>query len=163
MKHLFVITRACLFLMVPIITFSSCGGKKTDEQIQTEVQDKISTRGEGGAENQRNINVTVKDGVVSLTGDCIGDNCADSLVAQVKDIDGVKNVESNVRQVQAETDLTLRTSVQSIISKYQGVQADVAGGVVVLRGTIQRDQLQPLMNELGNLQAKKIDNQLAVQ
>jgi hypothetical protein len=68
-----------------------------------------------------------------------------------------------VKGVAAKTDLTLRTSVQTIISKYQGVQADVVAGVVILRGTIQRDQLQPLMNELSSLSAKKIDNELAVQ
>jgi hypothetical protein len=34
--------------------------------------------------------------------------------------------------------------------------------VVVLRGSINRNQIQPLMNELTNLQPKKIDNQLAI-
>ena len=60
------------------------------------------------------------------------------------------------------TDLTLRTSVQSIVTKYAGVQAEVASGEVVLRGTISRDLLEPLMTELKALNAKKIDNQLAI-
>ncbi len=76
-------------------------------------------------------------------------------------MDGVQKVESNITKDNS-TDLTMRTSVQSIITKYPGVQADVAGGVIVLRGTIDRDNLQSLMSDLGTLHPDKIDNQLAV-
>lgn len=131
----------------------SCNGQ-SDEDIQEDVQEEL--------QNQPNISTSVKDGVVTLTGNCQGANCADSIVTKVKDIDGVKEVKNEVQQQDEETDLTLRTSVQSIISKYQGVEADVAGGVVVLRGVVERDQVQPLINELNNLQPKKIDNQLAI-
>ncbi len=149
-----------------VFSFSSCGNKRSDEDIQKDVSEGL-TRGTGndanGARAYSNVNATVKDGVVTLDGQCEGENCADSVVSRVNGIDGVKDVQSNIRQTQAPTDLTLRTSVQSIISKYQGVQADVADGVVVLRGSILRDQVQPLMNELSTLQARKIDNQLAIQ
>lgn len=142
------------------LLLASCGGR-SDEKIQKDIQEQL--RGRDGQTAFQNINATVKDGKVQLSGTCEGGNCADSAARLVKTIDGVKNVENNIQQTQAQTDLTLRTSVQSIISKYQGVQADVAAGVVVLRGIIQRDQIQPLMNELHALQPTKIDNQLAVQ
>jgi len=140
----------------------SCGGGRSDQQIQQDVQEKLSVLQEGSNQAFTEITAVVKEGVVTLTGQCTGERCADSAVALVKDINGVKNIVNNIKQGPQQTDLTLRTSVQTIISKYQGVQADVAGGVVVLRGTIQREQIQPLMNELGPLQAKKIDNQLAI-
>jgi hypothetical protein len=55
----------------------------------------------------------------------------------------------------------MRTSLQSILSNIPGVQADVTFGVIVLRGTIDRD-LQPLMSDLTKLNPEKIDNQLSV-
>jgi hypothetical protein len=45
--------------------------------------------------------------------------------------------------------MTMRTSLQSILIKYR-VQAGVTFGVIVLRGTIDRDNLEPLMSDLTN-------------
>jgi hyperosmotically inducible periplasmic protein len=150
-------------LAFSIFTLVACNNRG-DEEIRNDVREQIgSSRNTSGSNAYANVEATVNKGVVTLTGQCEGENCADSLVNRVKEIDGVKDVESNLQETATPTDFTLRTSVQTIISKYQGVQADVAGGVVVLRGSILREQLQPLMNELSTLQAKQIDNQLAVQ
>lgn len=149
-------------LLLPLFWLAACGDKRSDQQILQDVQKQLKGQQSGNSQTYANVSAAVKEGVVTLSGQCEGERCADSAVARVKDIDGVKNVESQIKETSPETDLTLRTSVQSVISKYQGVQADVAGGVVVLRGTIKRDQVQPLMNELSTLQARKIDNQLAI-
>ena len=151
-----------IFLLVAGMSLVSCGSR-SDEDIQKDVTNKLSQGESGSSLNYANVQSTVKDGTLTLNGNCEGENCADSLGERMKAVDGVKEVKNNVKQTEAATDLTLRTSVQSIISKYQGVVADVAGGVIVLRGTIQRDQVQPLMNELSTLGAKKLDNQLAIQ
>ena len=150
-KSLSSVVLACVLILL-----TACGSNRSNDAILKDVNDSLQTRFSG-------VTAKVNDGTVQLSGECQGDNCADSLTAMVRDISGVKEVQNEVKRVEAKTDLTLRTSVQNIISKYQGVQADVAAGVVILRGIIQRDQLQPLMNELGTLDAKKIDNQLAVQ
>jgi hyperosmotically inducible protein len=96
-----------------------------------------------------------------LGGTCDTQDCEALAEQKVKALKGVKSIENRVNADRA-TDLTLRTSVQAIISKYEGVQADVAGGMVVLRGSIDRNQVQPLMNELQALQPRKLDNQLAI-
>jgi hyperosmotically inducible periplasmic protein len=151
-----------ILLLVAGGCFHSCGSR-SDEEIQKDIGDQLSENNSGGRLNYANVQADVKDGTVTLAGQCEGENCIDSLTERLNGIKGVKAVQNNVIEAAATMDLTLRTSVQSIISKYQGVEADVAGGVVVLRGTIQRDQVQPLMNELGTLKAKKLDNQLAIQ
>jgi osmotically-inducible protein OsmY len=143
-------------LLACVVFLEACGGNRSDDAILKDVNDSLQTRDSG-------VTAKVDDGTVQLSGECEGENCADSLAAMVRGINGVKEVQNGVKGVAAKTDLTLRTSVQTIISKYKGVQADVVAGVVILRGTIQRDQLQPLMNELSSLSAKKIDNELAVQ
>jgi osmotically-inducible protein OsmY len=141
------------FMVVMSALVLSCG-KPNDKEIQENVSKKLQ-------ESYKGINAEVSEGVVTLTGSCEGENCSAQAQQQIAEMDGVKSVKNNI-QADTGTDLTLRTSVQTIISKYQGVQADVAAGNVVLRGSINRDQVQPLMNELEALQPKRIDNQLAV-
>lgn len=162
MKHFNrnILKLTMLFLMAG--SLMACNSNRSDSEIQNDIQEKL-TSAEGNNAAYGGVTATVNDGVVTLTGQCEGENCADSVVNRVEGIDGVKEVVNNVTVGQSQADLTLRTSVQTIISKYQGVQADVVNGEVVLRGTIQRDQVQPLMTELKSLNANKIDNQLAVQ
>jgi copper chaperone CopZ len=134
----------------------SCNDKPNDKEIQDNVTKTLQAN-----KNYAGVNSTVKDGTVTLTGMCEGDNCATDIENNIKDVNGVQKVENNVTKDNS-TDMTMRTSVQSIITKYPGVQADVAGGVIVLRGTIDRDNLQSLMSDLGTLHPEKIDNQLVV-
>ncbi|MDQ6815132.1 MAG: BON domain-containing protein [Bacteroidota bacterium] len=151
----------CGFYLLTIVfcslLFVSCSSSPNNEQIQQSVKDSLQANA-----NTKNVSVAVADGTVTLTGTCDGNNCVAETEDKVKHINGVKSVQNNVTMAPQNTDLTLRTQVQSIVTKYAGVQADVASGVVVLRGSIERSQLQPLMSELNNLQASKIDNQLAV-
>ncbi len=134
----------------------SCNNKPDDKEIQDAVIKQLQVN-----KNYTGVNSTVKDGTVTLGGTCEGDNCATDIANNIKGIDGVQTVENNITKDNS-TDLTLRTSVQSIITKYPGVQADVAAGVVVLRGNIDRENLQSLMSDLGALHPDKIDNQLVV-
>ena len=67
--------------------------------------------------NYAGVSSAVKDGVVTLTGTCEGDNCAADIEKNIKDVSGVQKVENNITKDNS-TDLTLRTSVQSIITKY---------------------------------------------
>jgi hyperosmotically inducible periplasmic protein len=145
-----------LLLCVAVLTYA-CNSTPKDEEIQQNAMKQIKEN-----KSFSGVNVSVKDGVATLAGTCEGENCAAEAEQVVAKVNGVKSVENNV-QANVQTDLTLRTSVQTIVSKYEGVQADVAAGEVVLRGSIKREQIQPLMNELEQLKPKKIDNQLAVQ
>jgi len=144
-----------LFSASLIFLLSSCGGPN-DKELQDKITKALQTN-----PDFKGITDSVKDGVVTLSGNCLSNSC-DSLAEQeVNKIDGVKSVNNQI-QHEASIDMTLRTSVQSVISRYDGVQADVAAGVVVLRGTIEKNQVEPLMNELQALKPKKLDNQLAI-
>ena len=92
--------------------------------------------------------------MVTLTGTCNGNGCVADVEKNVAKIGGVKHVVNNLST--SATEFTLRTSIQSIVTKYAGVEAAVAAGEVVQRGTISRDVLQPLMTELKALNAKKL-------
>jgi len=58
--------------------------------------------------------------------------------------------------------MTMRTSIQNIITKYPGVLANLDAGVIVLRKDIDRDNLQYFISELSALHPEKMDNQLGV-
>lgn len=135
---------------------TSCNNKVDDQKIRDDISKQL-------LENNSYAGVTskVEDGVVTLNGVCEGENCADNIENMIKEIDGVTKVENNIRK-NTITDMTMRTSVQSILTKYPGVQADVAGGEIILRGNIDRENLQSLMSDLATLQPTKIDNQLVV-
>jgi osmotically-inducible protein OsmY len=83
----------------------------------------------------------------------------------VKEIDGVDKVVNNIQvaKVEVNDDANLRTAVDGVIKSYAGVQADVSGGVVTLRGTIQDNaKLQDLMMAVNALRPKRVDNQLVI-
>lgn len=148
--------KTLLAIALLFIGAASCNDKPNDKDIQDNVTKSLQAN-----KNYAGVNSTVKDGTVTLTGMCEGDNCAADIENNIKEVNGVQKVENNIVKDNS-TDLTMRTSVQSFITKYPGVQADVAGGVIVLRGTIDRDNLQSLMSDLGTLHPDKIDNQLVV-
>lgn len=145
-----------LAIAILLITAISCNNKPEDKQIQENVTKKLQDN-----KNYAGVTANVKEGTVTLAGTCEGDNCAVDIENNIKGVDGVKKVENNIIKDNS-IDMTMRTSVQSIITKYPGVQADVAAGVIVLRGNINRDNLQFLMSDLSILHPQKIDNQLVV-
>lgn len=69
---------------------------------------------------------------------------------------------TNTAPVAVNNDAALRTSANNIVQQYPGVTADVNDGVVTLRGSIKRDNLQKLMMEMNEIQARRIDNQLSI-
>ncbi len=143
-------------IAIVLIPLLSCNSHPDEQEIQDHVTQQLQAN-----KDYTGVKSTVKDGIVTLTGTCVGANCAADIAQNIKGINGVQKVENNITRDNS-TDLTMRTSVQSILIKYPGVQADVAAGVIVLRGSIARDSLHSLMTDLGLLHPKKIDNQMVV-
>ena len=57
----------------------------------------------------------------------------------------------------------LRTGVAAVTATYPGVTADVKDGVITLRGTVKRDDLQAIIMKVQELKPKKVENQLVIQ
>ena len=143
----------------------SCKGKQTDAEIQSSINEKIASNNE-----MKGLNATVKDGVVTLSGECATEECIKECAEEVKEMKGVKDVANNIRvasaistaPVQIDNDETLRSSVNDVVKNYKGVEAEVKDGVVILRGEIKRDNLQNLIVSLNELSPRKVDNQLVI-
>jgi hyperosmotically inducible periplasmic protein len=67
--------------------------------------------------------------------------------------------ESNV---QVNDDQTLRSSVNDVVKNYNDVTAEVENGVVTLKGSIKRDDLQNLIMKIQELKPKKVENKLVI-
>jgi osmotically-inducible protein OsmY len=148
------------------ITLISCKGKQTDAEIESSINQKIASNSK-----MKGLNASVRDGVVTLTGECPDEECRKNCADAIEDVSGVKRVENNIRiastsgtaaPVEITSDETLKNSVNDVVKNYKGVEADVKDGVVTLRGEIKRDNLQTLIVSLNELKPRKVENQLVI-
>ena len=153
---------SCFSMLICLLVFfqlQSCKGKNRDTEINTAIQSKIQTDA-----NLAGVNASVTDGVVTLAGQCADENCKTNAENVIEDIDGVKKVVNNITiaPVTITPDDPLNTSVQQVIQKYPGAQAEVNNGIITVRGELKREDWQKLRPELDALRPKKVENQLVL-
>jgi hyperosmotically inducible protein len=141
----------------------ACGPKDAD--IQKEITAKMSAL--------PGVEVSVKDGVATISGICKDAAFKENAESIIKGIKGVKSVVNNCEIVAPEpevaaapvvinTDSVLNTSVGEVVKSYSGVSATVKDGVVTLTGNIKRDQLPNLIKSVQELKPKKVENKLTI-
>ncbi|HSD06292.1 BON domain-containing protein [Flavobacterium sp.] len=141
----------------------SCGPKDAD--IQKEIAAKMG--------DMPGMQVTVKDGVATISGVCKDAACKESCESIAKGVKGVKSVVNNCEiaapepvittaPVEINSDAVLNTEVSKVVETYSGVKATVLDGVVTLKGEIKRDQLPILIQSIQELKPKKVENQLTI-
>ena len=162
MKKNWSIIFLCLFL--PWMWISSC--KEKDSKIQADVEQTLKENAD-----MTGLSATVKDGVVTLTGECKNDASKSSIESAIGKIKGVKQVVNNCTVAPTPTvaapvviteDDALVKAVNDATKDYPGVKATVNGGVITLTGDIKKTDLQKLMMTLNGLKPKKIENKLTI-
>ena len=154
------LTRILASLILALsLFFVSCGPK--DNDIKASVENKIQKEN-----NMTGITATVKDGVVTLSGECESEADKAKCTELAQSVKGVKSVTNNctIKQmpVQVSPDDALRQGVMDATKDHPGVTAMVNGGVVTLTGNISRDKLPMLMQSINGLQPKQVLNQLTI-
>lgn len=144
----------------------SCKGKVKDSDIQQAIAAKAQTM--TGLEK---VTTSIKDGVVTLSGETTDETARAAYESAVKTVPGVKQVNNNItvaapppapEPVAISPDEILQTAVNEAIKAYNGVKAEVKDGVVTLTGEIRKAELTVLMPMLHGLKPKKIENKLTV-
>ncbi|WP_316633741.1 BON domain-containing protein [uncultured Flavobacterium sp.] len=142
----------------------ACGPKDAD--IQKEIAAKMG--------DMPGMEVTVKDGIATISGICKDAACKTSCESIAKGIKGVKSVVNNCEIAAPEpvaaapapvvinADSVLNTSVSEVVKTYTGVTATVANGVVTLTGDIKKTQLPALIKSIQELKPKKVENKLTI-
>jgi len=115
--------------------------------------------------------MTVKDGVVTLSGTCPDESCKHTSETSAKETKGVKEVVNNIiisappapaPTVEITSTDTLQTSLNSLLSAYKSVNGTVKDGVITLSGEIKRSDLTALMQSVNELKPKKVVNNLQI-
>lgn len=143
----------------------SCSSGPSDSDLQTQLNSAISA-------SAPDVQVSVKDKVVTLSGTCPDEACKSQAETSAKNVKGVKSVTNNIvvnapppaaaAQPEISADSTLQTSLNSLLSAYKTVKGTVSDGVVTLTGQIKRAQLTPLMQSVNELKPKKVENKLVI-
>jgi hyperosmotically inducible protein len=155
--------KSILLGMSLVFLLVACGPKDAD--IQKEIAAKMS--------DMPGMQVTVKEGVATISGICKDAACKESCESIVKGIKGVKSVVNNCEIAAPEpvvapapvvinADSVLNTSINEVVKTYSGVSATVSNGVVTLTGNIKRDQLPALIKSVQELKPKKVENKLTI-
>lgn len=143
------------------LLFAACGPKDAD--VEKEIAAKMG--------DMPGMQVSVKDGVATISGVCVDAACKESCENIAKGVKGVKSVVNNCEiaapmpepaPVEISSDADLTSSVNQVIATYSGVSAAVTDGVVTLTGEIKRDQLPGLIQSMQELKPKKVENQLTI-
>jgi hyperosmotically inducible protein len=152
-------TTIAAILLVGASLFSSC--KSKDVEIKSNVSDAVQNN---------DVAVTVKDGVVTLSGEV--DNPAEKAKAEVE-ARKVKDVQTVVNEItlpapppppspEVVADEKLNAEVQAVIAPFPDVRASVSNGVVTLSGEITRPGLVLLMPKIAGLFPRKIENNIKI-
>lgn len=80
-----------LFSLFVALTLPACTAKTDDASIQQRINNELK-KDQMGAD----LNATVDNGIVTITGECHGENCVADLAQKVKKMQGVKDVQMNV-------------------------------------------------------------------
>lgn len=155
--------KSILLGMSLALSLVACGPKDAD--IQKEISAKLSAL--------PGVEVTVKDGVATISGICKDDAFKQNAESIIKGVKGVKSVVNNCEIAAPETvvepapveinpDAVLNTSVNEVVKTYSGVSATVKDGVVTLTGDIKKAQLPNLIKSVQELKPKKVENKLTI-
>ena len=141
-------------------TFIAC--KPKDADIQKTVATAVAA--------YPGVNVTVTDGVATITGEVADEATRTAVETAAKAVKGVKSVANSLTvpppppPVVINPDETLQQTVGAAISgmNLSKVQAAVKDGVVTLTGEIKKADLPTLMQKLNELKPKSIENKLTI-
>jgi osmotically-inducible protein OsmY len=155
-------------LLFIAVFVAACNRGPDDATLTTNVKSKLSADTTVPASA---INVSAKDGAVTLAG-TVNTEAEKAKAEQVaKGVEGVKSVTNSLTvrpPVQASVpvgpDEQIKQTVMANLTKYgvTGVTAEVNNGEVTLKGEIQRAKLQDAMKAANEANPKKVNNQMTV-
>ncbi len=146
-------------LSIALVTgITSCGVKDADVKaaVETALQANPDMKG---------LTVEVKDGVVTLGGECKDDACKAKCEELAKAVKGVKSVDNKTTvtppppppTVVVTADDPLVKGVTDATKDFPGVTATVKDGVITVTGEITAAHWKKLKMALDGLKPKKVD------
>lgn len=133
------------------LAISGCKSKTTDAEIKNSVETKLKQDA-----MSKNMVVDVKEGVVTLSGECENDSCKEACARIAGDVKGVKSVVNNCTIAENPDDVINR-KIAEIISDYPYIKIGAMNGIVAVAGSLKKDEWQKLKTYVDNLHPKGYD------
>lgn len=83
--------KLCFAFLISLQCIACTSETRTDSEILKDVQELVQKN-----EDYETVHVVVRNNLVILTGQCEGENCSDKLEKEIKEIEGVMAVESDL-------------------------------------------------------------------
>lgn len=148
---------ASLLVAIASIWLFSCKPKIKDEDIQTQIQSNTSLS---------NLVANVKDGVVTLSGECKDEAEKAAAESAVRQIPGVKNVVNNTTiappppppaPVEIAADDPLTKGITDALKDFPTVKATAKDGIISVTGEATAANWKKIKIALDALKPKKVD------
>lgn len=150
---------ASLLVAMASIWLFSCKPKIKDEDIQTQIQSNTTLS---------NLVASVKDGVVTLSGECKDEAEKTAAENAIKQIPGVKNVVNNTTiappppapapaPVEIAADDPLTKGITDALKDYPTVKATAKDGIISVTGEATAANWKKIKIALDGLKPKKVD------
>ncbi|RKT01400.1 BON domain-containing protein [Chryseobacterium defluvii] len=137
----------------------SCKKKVSDADLQTQATTVVTSN--------PNASVEVKDGVAHLSGTFADQASKDAMIAQLKAINGVKDVmdmstiaaPAPVAPVETTTavDPAVQQKVQDAVKDFPSVKVEVVNGELTLTGTVSPQQARKIKESVDALKVGKVN------
>lgn len=152
-----------ILMLAAALFMSACG--KSDADLQKAATDKLA------AEKVAGVNVTVKDGVATLTGEVADITVKNKAEAAVKGVEGIKSVTNNATlkalppPPPPSEDQMLEGKINENLKKISidNIKVVATNGEVTLNGEVEsKEALTKAMQAANEAKPKKVINNLTV-
>jgi len=147
-----------LTVLLPVLlAASSCNSYYCDRQIKEDITSKAKND-----VNFAGLKFTVKNGEVRLFGNCPTERCLIEVNTTLQSIHVIKKIknEAGIAPVTINSSYAKKLEVDSVLSGYPAVWAEVSDTAVVLRGNIEEKETPKLLKTIGLLHAGNTINEL---
>jgi hyperosmotically inducible protein len=150
-----------ILMLAAALFMSACG--KSDADLQKAATDKLA------AEKVAGVNVTVKDGVATLTGEVADITVKNKAEAAVKGVEGIKSVNATLKALPPppppSEDQMLEGKINENLKKISidNIKVVATNGEVTLNGEVEsKEALTKAMQAANEAKPKKVINNLTV-
>ena len=144
-----------------VISFTSCKSKPKDADIKALVETALKAEPMAAG-----MMVDVKDGIATLSGQCMDDMCKAKCEDIVKAIKGVKSTVNNctvapapepVKPVTISPDDALNKSLADASKDFSGVKVSAMNGIVSIAGNLSKKDWMKLKQAIDKMTPKGYD------
>lgn len=139
------------------IAFASCNSAVADADIKMEAEKAMKADPMAA-----NLSVDVKDGVATISGECMDSVCKDHCIKLVERVRWVKSVVSNCtiakeKEPEVTADVAFRRSLYAIADGISTIKIGGMDGVVAIAGSLTKKEWAKLKADIDKLQPKGYD------